>query len=260
MEQPNPAVRTMKAEPYALMEAAEETHWWYLGLQDLVLGNVRRENQRLHRPLKILDAGCGTGRFAERLAAFGQVSACDNNPQAVERTLRRGISEVFLADLCADEGIPTSERFDVITCLDVISHCGIREEEKALRNLHDALRAGGLLIVHAPAFEILRGPHDQRVQTRHRSTRNELLQRLSAAGFRDCDASYRLLPMFLPMLAWRKWGAVLRDGKPERSDLDWGFPKWLNSVLTALVQWENRIVAAGLHLPFGTSIYSLARK
>jgi SAM-dependent methyltransferase len=249
----------MEAAEYATMEAVEERHWWYLGLQDLVIGLVRAEAERAGRPLEILDAGCGTGRLAQLLARFGTISACDVHPLALEGARRRGLQHVFHTDLSDERGLG-QERYDVVTCMDVLYHRLIHNDLAAVRNMHTALRKGGLLLLQVPAFGVLQGRHDEVVHTRHRYRRHEVIERLVAAGFDAPRVTYRLFPLFLPTLLWRRLLGPILKGKESRSDVSGIPPRWLNSLLTTYVKTENRWLQRGGALPFGTSLFAMARK
>jgi len=251
----------MEPAEYQTMRAAEEHHWWYVGLHHLLINLVRREAAKFRRPLDILDAGCGTGRLCELLQPFGNVTGCDIHPLALEAAAQRGIRCVLRRDLVSDD--LGSEQYDLITCVDVLYHRAVNDEQAALRNLHRALRKRGLLILHLPAFELLRGAHDLAVHTRHRFRRDETIRLLQSAGFTVQFASYRLFACFLPALLWRTFTRLVApdrcDGTP-RSDLALSSSPRTNQWLARYVKAENRFLAIPIPLPIGTSVFALARK
>lgn len=251
----------MEANEYHTMFSVEETHWWYTGLQDLVLRQVGREAASWPVPLEILDAGCGTGRLCQLLKPFGSVTACDIHPLAVMATQRRGVERVRQWDLGSD--VLEKERFDLITLMDVLYHQSVKNEATVLANLHRALRKQGLLILQVPAFNSLHGAHDQAVHTRRRYRRGEVVRLLKAAGFTVEFSSYRLFPLFFPMFVWRRLRPdappVAGTGTP-KSDLNVQCSSILNWILNACVRLENRLLCGGLRLPVGTSVFVIARK
>jgi len=251
----------MEADEYHAMRAVEDHHWWYVGLHDLVIRMVRREADGLKRRLDILDAGCGTGRLCELMQPFGAVTGCDMHPLALEAAIERGVSRVKRCDLAVDD--LGDESYDLITCMDVLYHRAVTDEENVVRNLRRSLRKGGFLIIQVPAFEILRGAHDVAVHTRRRYRRSEVVCLLESAGFTVEFASYRLLPWLLPVLLWRGLTRVFppraSDGKT-LSDLASPVSPRMNQLLAACVKAENRLLIVGLRLPVGTSVFALARK
>lgn len=249
----------MEEEEYQTLREAEDTHWWFAGLHDLVTRTVAREAARAGRPLRMLEAGCGTGRLAALLREFGDIEACDLHPRAIEAAVRRGFGPVRRCDLSADD--LGTDRYDLVTCIDVLYHRAVRDEVAALANLRRALRPGGLLLLQLPAFECLRGAHDLAVHTRRRYRRGEVARLLRVAGFVVDTATYRLFALFLPALVWRRVSS--RGARPAgtpASDVTRLAPGALNGLMARAAQWENRLIAAGWSFPLGTSVFAMARK
>jgi UDP-glucose 4-epimerase len=171
----------------------------------------------------------------------------------------RGLPRVLACDLA--EEAPGCAEFDIAVCLDVIYHRRVASEAALLGHLMQALRSGGLLLLHAPAFEWLRGSHDVAVHTRRRFRRSEIVGLLATAGFRVDYATYRLPLLVLPLLLRRIWSRrrVARGpGAVPLSDL--GVPGGLDRWLAAMTIVENRLLCAGLRLPVGTSVFAVARR
>ncbi len=251
----------MENEEYQRMWAAEDNHWWYVGLHDLIVAIVREETRLQGRPIEIFDVGCGTGRLCQLLSLLGNVTACDLHPAAVRATAERGITRVFAADIGREE--LGHECFDVITAIDVLYHRSVADESLALAHLHQALRPGGKLILQVAAFELLRGSHDVAVHTRRRYRLPEMIQLLQSAGFDVTMATYRLAILLPPTLLWRLSSRLFLKGSTNqhvRSDLAASLGTPLNRILALGVKFENRLLMSGLRLPFGTSVFVVARK
>lgn len=251
----------MEPDEYHVMRAAEDRHWWYVGLHDLVVRVARREANRLGVPLAILDAGCGTGRLCELLQPFGAVAGCDMHPLALEAASKRVSGRIVRCDLMADD--VGHECYDLITCMDVLYHRAVADEAAVLRNLRRGLKQGGLLVVQVAAFESLRGAHDVAVHTRRRYRPGEVARMLEDAGFKMEFTSCRLMAWFLPALVWRcftrRFPSHTADGKSP-SDVASAVPVWLDHLLAACVRFENRLLCAGVRFPLGTSVFAMARK
>jgi SAM-dependent methyltransferase len=161
-----------------------------------------------------------------------------------------------LQDLATWRG--ARDAYDIIVCLDVLYHDSISDEDAIVNEFYRALKPGGTLMVNLPAFELLRRRHDRAVHTRKRFTKKETIGRYKAMGFFINRASYRL-PHFFLIILCKKWVERLLGDKRIGSDLAMP-PRWLNELLTWCNRLENRCIASGISLPFGTSLFIVARK
>lgn len=244
---------------YERMYRAEGGHWWYVSLHELILRHVRHEAEKRGR-LDILDAGCGTGRVMELMAPFGAVSGCDRSPLALSFCSLRGLESTFPADLNhADLG---RDRYDLITSIDVLYHQAVQDEQAILNRFKAALKPGGVLILNLVAFESLRSTHDIAVQTRRRYRRSEVQQLLCSAGFQVEQLSYRPCLPFPAVAVYRALCRIFTDtSNPEQvsSDVEMPHPL-LNRIMLSVCRGENALIARGVRLPFGTSVFAVARR
>jgi len=78
---------------------AEDSFWWFDGMHRIVL---RMMKQLLCLPPEstLLEVGCGTGGFAQRLAAQhgGRLDLCDIASTGLRYVRRRGLSRLIQAD------------------------------------------------------------------------------------------------------------------------------------------------------------------
>lgn len=248
----------MNPREYRQMFEVEDYHWWYVTLHDLVTRQVAEERQRRGSELRILDAGCGTGRLCQLLTPFGKVSGCDISDEALALSRERGI-DVFRADLNALE-LP-ADSFDIITSIDTLYHQWVVDDAAVVASFARALRPGGVLMLNLVAFESLRSSHDIAVLTRKRYTRREVVDLLRGAGLSVELASYRLALLFPPIALLRlvrRFSSASTMPPEVRSDVT-APQRPLNSLLTRLGKWENRLLRH-LPLPIGTSIFAVARR
>lgn len=242
----------MDLEQYAVMYAAEERHWWYVGMRAIVRRVLDRELDD-GRPRAILDAGCGTGKNLEFLRRYGKVTGIDYSSVALEFSRQRGERRLARASV---DALPFADAsFDLVTSFDVICCREVPSVERALDEFRRVLRPGGLALVRVPAFSWLRGRHDVAVHAERRLTTSELSGALRRAGLTVELASYAngfLLPVALARRATDRLSEARGD--------DLGMPPApVNGALARLLSAEAPLVARGL-MPVGVSAIAAGRR
>lgn len=105
----------------------------------------------------VLDIGCGVGYGSQFLATNGahRVLAFDIDPEAVEYARDNYGAENLEYQQNSAESFSFPEKFDVITCFEVIEH--IKEQKSLLHCIAKALKENGVLIISTPRpFEQMR--------------------------------------------------------------------------------------------------------
>ena len=256
----------------ALMDAAlveecaavEAEHWWFQGRRRIMQDALaRRLDERVHRCLRILDLGCGTGEMLEMLTGFGDVTGMDSSPDAVAWCRQRLGSGAAVLLGSIPESLPTEGGFDLVTAFDVIEH--LDDDTGALSRCHELLSAEGLFVCTVPAYMALWSDHDERNHHRRRYSRSLLCRRLSDAGFEVERTSY-FNTWLLPLVAAAR--LVKRHRRPRPSTADPARigesdlampPRWLNRLLSELFASERFLIRA-VSLPAGVSIMAICRK
>ena len=245
----------MKDAEYEVMYRVEEDHWWYVGLHHLLLEWIGRV--AAWRRLRILDAGCGTGRLLSLLTGH-EARGVELAPAAFPFLARRGLTNVVEGSI-SDLPFPDAT-FDLVVSADVMCCVGAPEDAAALAEMSRVLAPGGVLLLHLPAFPSLHGEHDVAVHIRRRYRRRELGPMLDAAGLAVRRSTFRvsfLLPVAAPIRIWSRIGLA---GRAEaHSDL-WSVPGPLNRLLSRAIRAENRLILSGVDLPLGMSLFAVAVK
>ncbi len=244
----------MKSEQYALMRKFEEDFFWFAGLHELVLSLLGKLSLP-GKPPKIFDAGCGTGGLLNRMDRIGEAAGMDFSDEALRFCRQRGLTNAVLGNL--NDWIPPQDRYDVITCLDVLYHAGVLSDLEVLKKFHEALKPEGAVIINVPAFEVLRRLHDEKVETKKRYRKEELRELLEKAGFEVETLTYRL-PALFPVLLSRKLLTCF-SGSSSGEDIR-ALPKAVNEGLLKMHRWENRRILDGGTFCFGSSLFAVARK
>lgn len=247
----------MEPSQYQLIFQLEETYWWHAGLRDLVLACMGR-NLRRAGDVRILDAGCGSGMLLQALRqrGYAHVVGVDIALQAVDLAQRRGLPCLIRGSV---ESLPFRDAtFDAVTSLDVLYHRGVTSDIGAIREVHRVLKPQGLFMLNLPAYDFLYGPHDVVAHTRRRYRTGEVRRKLERTGFSILRLTYRNSLLF-PMALVRRLLARRNVETRTRSDVT-PLPGLLNSMLTMVLRLENRLLHARCSLPYGLSVFCLARK
>ncbi|MHC1791699.1 class I SAM-dependent methyltransferase [Solidesulfovibrio sp.] len=243
---------------YATMFGAEEGHWWYLGLHDQLAKAFARCRGLVTGPGRVLDAGCGTGKGLDLLGDVRPVGL-DLSATALSLARRRGPFPLVRGSATS---LPfAAGSFDVAVSLDVLANVPPAEVPGAFRELFRVLAPGGALILNLVAFQALFSAHDRAVGVVRRYRAGEVRQLLESAGFSLEILSYSntiLFPVAALVRLWRK--RPRPGGGGPVSDLS-PLPGPVNAVLAGIRRLENdMIIRHGLSLPFGLSVFALARK
>jgi ubiquinone/menaquinone biosynthesis C-methylase UbiE len=162
------------------------------------------ENQR------ILDIGCGSGKYAASMSHKAYPTAIDFSPVAMQLT-RKTISEQgkldrsFIVQSRGEELPFASASYDKVTALDIVEHINQEEYEKLVVEVLRVLKPGGIFCIYTPnktysiefVYKLIFG---RSLSPLHfgLKTSSELLAPLNALGFEVLDTYYK--PNYLPVL------------------------------------------------------------
>ena len=198
---------------------------------------------------RVLEIGAGSGTMTRFLYGRELIVATDRETPYLDRLRNRfrrkpGVV-VERLDPDSDESLDLARyAFDTVTCINVLEHTA--DDDAALRRANQLLQPGGRIIVFVPAGKELFGTLDQGVGHQRRYERDELIEKLRAAGFEIEDVSYQNR---VAKLAW-----------------------WLNSRIfhrTAMPAAQSRLFdyfvplwksLEGAHPSTGLSLIAIARK
>jgi len=116
--------------------------------------------------MRVADVGCGPGRLtipiAKAVEPTGEVVALDIQSKMIERLRRRidehGVNNITLLQASAGEGRLSKDQFDRALLVTVLGE--IPDRGRALKEIHDALKPGGFLVI----TEVMGDPHYQRLR------------------------------------------------------------------------------------------------
>lgn len=243
----------MDRDEYRRMFELEDRHFWFRGVKGIVFDQFLAQGGTPDS--LILDAGCGTGGTIRFFDGRAKLIGVDNNPDAIEFSRTKAGNDVRCSDLAA---LPFEDyKFAFVLALDVLEH--VKEEEKALSEIRRVLRGNGKLIVTAPAHQWLFSTHDIALSHLRRYGREELREKIEAAGFRILKISYFNSFLFPAISLARLVKKAVRDsGKEAKSDLKLP-PPFLNKLLEGVFAVEKMLLRK-INLPVGVSLLVIGEK
>jgi len=242
----------MQPEEYRKMAGVEDAMWYYRALHRHVTRSLSRALPAA--PVRVLDAGCGTGGLLRRLRAARPawaLTGLDFSPLACELARERTGGEIVPGSIAA---LPfPNAMFDAVVSCDVV--CQVTDPAQAVREFHRVLRPGGTVVLTMPAYPWMFSYHDKEVGNLRRYTRGEVNILLRAAGFVIVSSTYWNTLLFPLAVLRRKF---LPPAAPA-SDVG-RYPALVEAGCNALMALEHGWLGWGEQLRFGNSVLTVARK
>ena len=244
----------MNVDEYAIMRRVEDTHWWYIALRAIIETNWDRYAPHRDWPVRVLDAGCGTGANLAMLAPRADALGIDFAAEAVRFCRERGLAKTAVAGV---DALPfEADSFDVVLSCDVLCNRSIRDKLDAMLELARVLRPGGVLLLNLPAYQWLWSSHDAAVHTDRRFSRRQVEGLLLNAGLTPLYTTHWNTLLFPPILVTR---LARRLGRRKTSDLDGASGERSSAFFQRVMAIERRLLQK-TPLPFGLSIFAVATK
>jgi 2-polyprenyl-3-methyl-5-hydroxy-6-metoxy-1,4-benzoquinol methylase len=201
-------------------------------------------------PLRVFNAGCGSGELSCLLAAAGhQVVGIDPDPTYIQlardRAGDRFPGSEFVVSSIEDYRGPGD--FDAAISTDVLEH--IEDDRTAFTRMVEQVKPGGLVLVAVPAGQWLFGYHDEQLghfrRYSKRSLRNLVSETCTVNKLRYFGGT--LIPVCLAFSKWlRRPYPVAKVG---------GQKSLVSRVLDGMLAAERSVA-----LPLGTSVLLCAER
>ncbi len=248
----NTRAEHMSVTELANMYKQEKEHWWFRAKGEFMRAICAKGKVT---PRKVLDAGCGTGHNMGFLQNQAFYVGCDIAHEALSFCKVNGISNLAQCNLEQMSFKPKS--FDTIMALDVIEH--VQDPYTVVGQLKKLLTDDGTIIVTVPAFRFLWSPHDESLSHMRRYNRQDLLDLLTDAGFEVKLSGYFFCSTFLPVAVIRIIRKIFVKNEDATCDTFTTPNRFVNAAIFFKLWMEAKLLRI-CPLPFGTSLYALARK
>lgn len=204
----------------------------------------------------VLEVGCGAGSFLHELQVRHPQSVCvgiDRNGVALAYADQQPVV-LHLAQADLQEVPFAHNHFGLIVALDSFDQRAVNLSQ-ALRESWRLLQPNGLLLVRVSAHAWLHSDHDEAFNTGRRYHQQELTTALRRGGFQIERVTYANSLLALPVIVQRflqRWQLLPFSSHHTTAPV-------INKQVARLLRWEARLLQI-MNLPFGISLYVLARK
>lgn len=258
----------MIKEEYKVLYNLEGEYWWFLGRTKIAFSVLKRHLKDRNPKagnLKILDAGCGTGKNIEYLQKYGAVYGADISQEALQFCRKRSLKNVIKSNI---ENLPYKDNtFDLVTCFGVLYHKGVGDDLKAIQELQRVCKPNGFVLITTPAGEFLTrklfvSQHDKSQFTGRRHSRKGLVKLLRKSGLRPIETTH-MNTILMPAVVIVRVAKNVKNfffGQSRKFKSELQMPsKFVNRLLLNILLFENRLIRK-MSLPFGLTLVSLSKK
>jgi SAM-dependent methyltransferase len=233
----------------------EQKHFWHIGRKEIILDTIERNVPNLGQ-CKMLEIGCGNGNILAFLKQNGvDIEGGDISREGLEFCRKRISTPLYQLDALH---LPFRNAFDIIGLFDVLEH--IDDDVGALKEIRQALKPNGILLMTVPAYQSLWSNFDEYSGHKRRYDKKELVGRLYHSGFRVIRFSHYMFFLFPLLATIRKFSSTRRI---KRGGIDTSLEvrnvPILNECFLALLRLE-KLLLRYFNLPFGASLLVLAMK
>ena len=207
---------------------------------------------------RVLDIGCGTGRWASILRSKGlEIYGIDIASSAVSLSSEKDLNGLCR---CSADHIGFQENcFDLITCIDILESDNI-EPHAVISECYRLLKPNGYCLALSPAFQFLFSEHDRAVHGARRFSKKQMKIYFYQKDFHVVLADYFFTFLFPAMAVYKLLHPPrIRRSRSQAHSSLFIPPFPLNALLYAICRVEHNLVNQ-IRLPFGTSVYVLAQK
>lgn len=252
----------MHPSEYGVMSRCERDHWWYSGLHSLVSEILIRKISHVQSP-NILDAGCGTGGFLLKYQPeFECLIGMEPSDNAYTYLMKSDVKNLVKSDMLR---MPfQAGSMDAIVSMDVLCVFQGDEISCAIREIANALKQDGHLILNLPAYPWLMSGHDHFVGNKTRFTVTCISEELKRAGLIVQYSGYRntiLFPVVLVVRTFIRFKSAFFKTQAVPTESNVKMPsRWINWILVRILLFENNLICRGWRFCFGLSVFIVARR
>ena len=247
-------VARYKDEFFGDLAIIEDRHFWFRGRNILIEYIIKQLSQT---SLSILEIGTGTGivSVAMRKAAPNSfIIASELSKIGIQFARRRDLADAYVQ--MDARNIATTDVFDLVVCCDVLEH--IENDRCVLHEIYRTLKFGGACIVSVPQHKWLWSKMDEEACHVRRYERDALVKVVQQAGFTvEWISSFN---MMLSLALFIRNVFCVPDQMRRGASGMLEVSRLLNKICENILKWEHSVVRYNVSLPFGSSLFLVAKK
>ena len=236
----------MKKETFERHISNEKKHWWFKGRREII-SEVIKNNFK--KKLQILDFGAGSGTNIDILSKFGKVHIYEKDKEMDSYLKKKYLKSKKVKSIQKLK----NKKYDLIVAADVIEH--IQNDKKAIKDLTDALKRDGKILITVPAFQFLFSKKD--TQLKHYRRYNIKNFKVLMKDFEIIKITYFNFVLFIPLsivILFLKVFRVDFINYAEKTPNN-----FVNMIFYNLFSFEKNLINF-INFPFGLSILYLGQK
>ena len=243
-----------KASYFENLSLIEERSFWFRSRNRLIIWAL---GTYFPHGRNFFEIGCGTGYVLTGVQnAFSELQVTGSEIHLTGLPYaRQRLPNASLYQMDA-RAIPFHEEFDVIGAFDVLEH--IEEDSAVLKEMYDAVRPGGGILLTVPQHAWLWSDVDDYSFHKRRYAKDDFLEKIVSAGFR-----IRRITSFVSFLLPLMMLARLRYSLPSRKvdrNLEYKMGNGLNCILENIMNLEMSMIFKNANFHLGGSLFVVATK
>jgi len=256
---------TYDPDHFSALFDIEDRHFWFIARNLALRTVIEGITPRLAPGYRVLEVGCGTGNTLGMLQAAcpdaGMIVGMDPFAEGLEFARRRSSLPLVRGSI---DDPPFAKPFDMVAIFDVLEH--LDDDWGVLKKARGLLTPGGCLLVTVPARKALWGRFDEESHHRRRYERDELGERIEAAGFR-LDYLTHFMAALYPIARVSRYASDMvnsirrRMRMEQRSAVlsDIRVLPIVNGALRLALRQEIPLLRRRRQIAIGTSLLAMAR-
>lgn len=245
-------------EMCAELSPIEKQHFWHTGRKEIIYALLKKLFKKSLIKKKMIEIGCGNGTIIQHLRNNGiRIEGGDVSLYGLQRCKQQVNAPLYHIN-ALQTPFPDNS-YDIIGLFDVLEH--IEEDQKLLKEMYRICKKDGILFITVPAFQFLWSYFDIYSKHKRRYSKENLIKKVTDAGFKIKKISFYMFFLFLPYLLIRKMPALFKIDAPcKRPPMkEVSPPRWINTIFLSIFRIEKKLLPS-INLPFGSSLLCLSKK